>query len=210
MVDTAVYVGAGNDITPILIFKYITTFIYIDSQPLTEFGGTELFPGCERPEFPLQIYEILINNGFIKANNKTENLHEYYNSKTKCSLRYYMNCCFPKDLSQALLNDIKMSNILICCGYVPSAVIISMMKPGIKTFIGNNITCYNIKLDEEDYFTVVQALRETPSLISKYIRFDIPKIYLYGVNKYTEETHNSGFVVTSYKSIQDLYKCKLK
>jgi len=36
--NTAVYIGAGIDIVPVLLFPNITKFIYIDSQPLTEFG----------------------------------------------------------------------------------------------------------------------------------------------------------------------------
>jgi hypothetical protein len=209
MSDTAVYVGAGTDIKPLLIFKNIGTFIYIDSQPLTEFGSTALFSGCARPKFPLQIYQILTKHGFIKTNQKTPNLHEYYNPKTGRTLKYYMNCCFPKDLSQELLNTIKLANTLICCGHTPSAGLITMMKPGPKTFIGDNKTCYHTEPDDEEYFTVDQALREDPSLMTNYIRFDIPKGYPYWEDAYTEESHTTRFVITTYKSIQDLYKSKL-
>jgi len=206
MSDTAVYVGAGTDIKPLLIFKNIGTFIYIDSQPLTEFGNAALFSGCARPKFPLQIYQILTKHGFIKTNQKTQNLHEYYNPKTGRTVKYYMNCCFPKDLSQDLLNTIKLANTLICCGHTPTAGVITMMKPGPKTFIGDNKTCYHTEPDDEEYFTVDQALREDPSLMTNYIRFDIPKGYPYWEDAYTEESHTTRFVLTTYKSIQDLYK----
>ena len=206
MSDTAVYVGAGSDIKPLLIFKYISTFIYIDSQPLTEFGGIALFPECARPKFPLQIYKTLTKHGFIKIVQNTPNLHEYYNPKTRRTLKYYMNCCFPKALSQDLLNDIKSANILICCGYTPCAELITMMNPGPKTFIGDNKTCYHLEEDDEQYFTIDQALRENPSLMTNYIRFDIPKGYPYWEDDYTDTTHTSHFTISSYKSIEDLYE----
>jgi hypothetical protein len=206
MPDTAVYVGAGTDIKPLLIFKYISTFIYIDSQPLTEFGNAALFSGCARPKFPLQIYQILTKHGFIKTTQITPNLHEYYNPKTGRTLKYYMNCCFPKDLPQCLLNDIKTANTLICCGHSPPAALISMMKSGPKTFIGDNKTCYNLEQGDEQYFTVDQALREDPSLMTNYMRFDIPQGYPYWEDEYTDITHTSRFIVSSYKSIEELYK----
>ena len=34
----AVYVGAGHDIIPVLVFRDIKKFIYIDSQPFSEHG----------------------------------------------------------------------------------------------------------------------------------------------------------------------------
>ena len=104
MTNIAVYVGAGKDIKPVLLFKHIVTFIYIDSQPLTEFGNSELFPAYERPEFPHKIYKSMTKIGFIKKNDFDENLHEYFNSKTGQTLKYYMNCCFPNNLSKNLLD----------------------------------------------------------------------------------------------------------
>ena len=35
---TAIYIGAGVDIRPIQLLKYIKFFYYIDGQPFSEFG----------------------------------------------------------------------------------------------------------------------------------------------------------------------------
>jgi hypothetical protein len=210
MLDTAVYVGAGADIRPILLFTHIKTFIYIDSQPLTEFGGYELFPGCERPDFPVKITQILEKYNFTKSDTQDQNLHLYFNKKTEQLVKYYMNCCFPHNLSQNLLKNIQMANVLICCGYCPHVNILSLMNPCPKTFIGDNKTCYDIPEGDENYITVDRILNANPSLMKEYIRFDYPQDYKYWEYEYIEEAYIGQFVITSHKTLADLYTAKCK
>lgn len=187
---TAVYAGAGDDLSPAILFPSIKRFIYIDSQPLTEYGGLRLFPGCSRPNFVARVEREMQKNGFTKL----ENTLEYHNPETKQCIKYYMNCCFPRELSAPLLRDIKTADTLICCGHVPSEILIRLMKDGPKTFIGNNITCY--KNDNETYWTVDQALRENPDLFHQYIRFDVEE---------TDEGYDvSRAPITFYKNLQEL------
>ena len=107
------------------------------------------------------------------------------------------------------LNDIKTANILICCGHDPSSNLIALMKPGPKTFIGDNRTCYTIEGDE-GYFTVVRALTDEPHLMENYIRFDMPKDYPYWKDNYTKESHINKVAITYYKSIEDLFNTRVK
>jgi hypothetical protein len=193
----AVYVGAGDDVSPAIVFPHIKTFIYVDSQPLTEYGGVSLRPEYERPNFPKRVTTSMNKHGFfLGAERKCTEPYVYYNKQTLQKIKYYMNCCFP-NCSERLLRDIKRSSILICCGHNPCASIIKCMKDGTKTFIGNNITCYDGSKDD-GYRTVDEELLENPSLMDTYLRFDV-------IEK------NSGYDVSSksvswHKNIIDLYK----
>jgi hypothetical protein len=51
---SAFYPGAGIDIFPLIMFRSIKKWIYMDSQPKSEFGNIE-FNGCGRPKFIEQL-----------------------------------------------------------------------------------------------------------------------------------------------------------
>lgn len=200
MGDTAVYIGAGTDIVPILKFKNIKTFIYVDSQPLTEFGSIEPYPEYERSQFPIRFYTLMKKYGFHKIYNEDTLVHIYYNPISRITLKYFMSVCFPNNLSDLLLQEISRADTLICCGYLPGETILDLMKPGPKIFIGNDITCYN----DDSVRTVAGALKENSALMSEYIRIDFTKGYPYWEESNIEENHVARFNVTIYKTLQDM------
>ena len=205
MNNTAVYIGAGMDVIPILLFKHIKNFIYVDSQPLTEFGSTELRPEYERSDFPFRFYQIMNRLGFIRTFNENTNLQQYAHPKTGTCVKYFMSERFPSHLSDELVKTIQDANILISCGHNPSEKILELMRPGRKVFIGDNQTYYDSDKDEP---TVVDKLLQDPSIMKQYIRFDIPKGFPYWDDNYIETHHVSRFNVSVYTSLGELYETR--
>ena len=115
-----------------------------------------------------------------------------------------MNTNFPTNLSQMAKDYISTASILICCGHNPNKIILDLMKPGPKTFIGNNQTVY-LPDDEDD---VCNALYKNNKLIIEFIRFDIPKNYSYWEPLYVEEVHSKDFRINVYSSLKSLYNDK--
>lgn len=203
---TAVYIGAGQDFIPIVLFRQtIRTFIYVDSQPLTEFGS---LPPCDefsRPEFSMDVYHKMKQYGFKKClGESTDNLDVYMNTKRGTELYYFKNQLFPNFIDNECIEAISKASILFCCGYMPNEKIIEMMKPGPITFIGDNKTIY--RYDEgEDESKLVRILDITPRIFESYTRFDIPKIYKWWEGEIVEECDVTNFKVTKHSSLQELY-----
>jgi hypothetical protein len=206
MLDTAVYVGAGTDIIPVILFRNIGTFIYIDSQPLTEFGSVELRPGYMRPNFPHKFATTIAKLGFRKISTNDSDTHIYVHPIKRTTLKYFMSVRFPS-VNKELLAEISEANTLICCGHFPSGELLNMMKPGPKIFIGDNKTAYSCEDEPDEFPTVVSIIRSNPSVISKFIRFDIPTDnYNYWEPLYVESFHVARFPVSEYRSLQELIK----
>lgn len=209
---TAVYVGAGIDIIPILLFRDIKTFIYIDSQPATEFGSSLLYPGYERPRFPGLLLNTMKRLGYVACKQSTnKNLQEFVNLASGTEIFYYMNNCFPHKLDAGCVEAISKASTLICCGYTPHQSIITMMRRGPLVFIGNNNTVY--RQDEDlarDGNFLIDTLHKNPKLFDEYIRFDIPTGYESWIDYYIEKPHVVNFKVTKYLSLQELYNSRLR
>lgn len=207
MLDTAVYVGAGTDIIPVLLFKNVGTFIYIDSQPLTEFGLLELRPGYARPNFPNKFAMVIAKFGFRKISGDDPNTHVYVHPTKRTTVKYFMSVCFPFVENKQLLTEISEANTLICCGHNPSGRLLNMMKPGRKVFIGNNNTVYDCEDEPDEFPTVLSVIRSNPDIISKFIRFDIPSNnYNYWEPLYVEAFHVARFPVSEYRSLNEFIK----
>lgn len=203
---TAVYIGAGQDFIPIMLFRQtIKTFIYVDSQPLTEFGS---LPPCDefsRPKFTMDIYHKIKQYGFKKCSGEsTDNLDVYMNTKRGTELYYYKNQRFPHAVDGGCIAAISKASILFCCGYMPSEQILEMMKPGPITFIGDNKTVYRYDEGEDDS-NLVKILKEEPKIFETYMRFDIPKTYKWWDGEIVEEWYVANFKVTNHSSLQELY-----
>jgi len=188
--DSAVFIGASINILPVLLFRNIQTFIYIDNLPNMD--------GNMEHNFTKTVNGI----GFHKMpKGPNAKLHEYTH-KSRCTrILYFMNNAFPDKMDPTALEYIRKSAILICCGYVPHKSIFEYMKPGPKYFIGDNITYYLSSWNRDN---VCEYIQNGGVLIKEFYRFDIPKSYPYWIPQYVEEHHIVKIPVTKFDSLENM------
>lgn len=177
MYTTAVYVGAGLDFTPVRTFGWIDRFIYIDSQPLTEYGSFE-----SREDFEYELMDAMKALGrVIKLPNSNLIILSLPDAR---QLLYYTKNCFPQALDADCRALITTASVLICCGHIPNPLILSAMKSGPKIFIGDNKTCYNWA--DGDYYTeLVKRIYNDPSTFEQYIKFDRSSVWATSVTRHS-------------------------
>lgn len=148
---SAVYIGAGLDIIPIIVLTHIKKFIYIDSLPKSEYG-TFCFED-ERfynKKFIENLNKVMKNNNFdlLKQN---ENYLEFYEKDTKDrKVKYFINMPFPENLTDESIEEINNCDTLILSGYCPHKVLIELM-PKLNNIIGNTHTVYiHDEYEDED------------------------------------------------------------
>ena len=184
--NKAVYIGAGTDILPALLFPSLKEFIFIDSQPFSEHGTHTYHVEGEkyisthdvlkkdrfenlfsRPLFLPSLEKVMNQNNF-KSVQSTPDYILYQNNLTNQTIKYYYSCSFPEYLDNDIISDIKSCNTIIVCGHHPNKVILDYLQSPTY-LIGNSRTVYKIDSDDEDYEkSVIKSILDTPSLISHY------------------------------------------
>lgn len=140
--DKTVYIGAGHDIIPVIIFPEIKEFIYIDSEPKTEYRGGV----CYNRSFVPRLVKLFEANNFV-CRSKSENYIEFTGDGGR-SVKYYINTIFPDNVSNDIKKELACATNLIVCGYDPHKNILNLM-PALQTIICNTHTCYS--LDRSEY-----------------------------------------------------------
>lgn len=92
---SAFYPGAGTDIIPPILFRNIKKWIYMDSQPNSEFGN-KIGLGY-RTKFIPKMLSIMIQNGF-ELQSVEENTYTFFNRIHDQKIIYETNTVFPEDL----------------------------------------------------------------------------------------------------------------
>jgi hypothetical protein len=92
---SAFYPGAGTDIVPPVLFRNIKNWIYMDSQPKSEFGN-EIGTGY-RTQFIPKILTIMLQNNF-ELQSVDSDIYTFYNREYEQKIRYETNTVFPEDL----------------------------------------------------------------------------------------------------------------
>lgn len=139
--SSAFYPGAGLDIFPPIMFRHIKNWIYMDSQPGSEFGDIK-FNGCERSKFIEQLKQIMVQNEFTQKNIDS-NTYTFYNSEYKQTIRYETNSVFPHFLKQQHYD----CDTLVLCGFSMDDKPLGFINK-YSHIITNNITCHDLE-DEE-------------------------------------------------------------
>ena len=117
--------GAGMDFTPVRLFDWIDQFIYIDSQPLTEFGSLEPCKEFSRPQFESTLIAALRALGCVtRLPNSNLILLKLIDGR---QVLYYINNCFPH-IDASCRDLMGTASVLICCGHIPNPLILTYMK----------------------------------------------------------------------------------
>lgn len=131
--STAIYIGAGLDVTPVVVCLDIRCFIYIDAGPYRD-------PGCIGTK-PYMFYLLERANVMEQIGFTSMSGNLYYNSVTKQEIRYYDNTVFPDDL-RLIAEWIDQADTLIVAGHDPILPSGPFPFPNIRRVIGNLNTSY--------------------------------------------------------------------
>ena len=188
----AVYIGAGNDIIPFIVCDMIDTFVYIDSQPISEFGLTGWDDKTMyRYSFLNDIDKVMLQNNMVLSN-QTLNYLEYLEGLEYRRIKYFINTPFPEKVDTFLLKEIATSDTLIIAGYRPNSVIIKMM-PCLQNIILNTHTFYGCTGDDDD--DVINYLHNTSKSYRYYVMKEkIPYDYWIDDNITPDIKHNYSII----------------
>ncbi len=175
----AVYVGAGIDIVPVIVFTNITDFVYIDSKPFSEFGslsythtsGRETLEKSKRsdnlfsrPSFLTDLVSVMKQNNFSTVDH-LENEHMRFSNGNQ-TVTYYYSCAFPEYVEEPLIRDLCNCDTLILCGHDPHIDIFNYIKKQ-PVIIGTSHTSYED--DENSEKSTSRLLHRHPELASTYV-----------------------------------------
>jgi hypothetical protein len=194
---TLVYIGCGTDFDLLSELKEIKNFIYIDSQPKSEYGYMEYDTGYfHRKNYMINFREN-IDKSFIKVNLVPSYPDIYLNFLTDQTLYHYYNLPFPwtsrifqssitKEDIKKLINLLGSTTHLVIKGYNPATKI-------FKYFNNNQITLIT---DKNTYYPPL-----APN-ISLFLKPYIKYIYPEDINKVTSDLYlNSNDLQKRIKEI---------
>jgi len=201
----AVYIGAGLDILPVLLNEDIKDFIYIDSQPTSEFGILGFLDKTFfRKNFLESLKNIMQNNNF-KLQTNNNNCITYLNNNTNQTINYYINTPFPDKLNDNLINKISECDVLICIGHDPDKKILEYIKKPFS-FIGSTHTCY--EYNKETYETPQNStfleLYENKFKVSSYNLIADKSYYEYWKHDKINNKILNNFIMKKYNNLKDL------
>jgi len=209
--NQAVYIGAGLDLIPVLVCRDIKKFIYIDSQPFSEFGTdvytknydkiTASLETREKYEknnlfgrfnFRFRLDKLMKQNNFLLVSEKKYCL--LFKNDLNQVIKYHISCAFPEFITDEIVEDIAQCNTLILCGHHPKKIILALMKEP-KIIIGNCRTVYQDCDDEES--SIIEYLYNNPYIVEKYILLKEIKEY-----EYWEDSNILPSIKDNYESIE--------
>jgi hypothetical protein len=204
---TLVYIGCGTDFDLLSKLPQIKEFVYIDSQPKSEFGYIEYDTGYFHRKNYMKNFSENIDKSFIKVNLIPSYPDIYFNFSTDQTLYHYYSLPFPwtsrifqysitKDDIKKLKNLLGNTTHLVIKGYSPSTKIFKYFNKNQITLITDKNTYYpsNInKLDSEDLDKVTTDLFLNTNNIQKRIKeilyFD-DKTFINSYKSYIEFLYN--------------------
>lgn len=200
----AVYIGAGVDLIPFIVYDSIKTFIYVDSQPISEFGMVgwgekEMY----RHSFLDSLDKVMSQNKLWLVKSDI-NYMEYVTDYDKRCIKYFVNTPFPQKMNIMLYDEILSSDTLIIGGYRPSSSIIDMM-PFLKNIICDHHTFYGYTNDDDD---VVNYLYKTKSYEYNYSLMKEKTLYEYWKDENILPSMKENYKIEKYSTIKELYQSK--
>ena len=193
----ALYIGAGLDLKIIKNIPNVKKFVFVDSQPSSEFGleecwlkdpsyifncfcpsWTPFINDYYKPNFISDLKKTAVDENIkLVSEEVNKKLTFEYNNQT---IEYFVNISVPENLS-SIENDIENFNHLIVSGFFPHHSILDYTKKNI-TFWGNSNTiykqstkmnCLSNKNISEDKKTVIYKLNNESLYEKKFKTFKI-------------------------------------
>ena len=226
MSDTLLYIGAYTDLVPVLFFKDIKNFIFIDCVPFSSYGNTVALKEEIMTTIYASINEINIFKDYnqlgdtnflskleriMKQNNFNlieENLIDSYllYKNQDRTIKYYINRAFPQFLTQPIVKDIKECNILYISGHDPDKSVMNFIRRPF-TIIGCSNTNYSLNELEEN--STVKYLQHFKSEFNKYYFLEIIKEYEWWKEENINEYNMDKYNLVTCKNISEFTKFNL-
>jgi hypothetical protein len=146
--SSAFYPGAGCDVFPLITCRSIKNWIYMDSQPRSEFGDN-FYEGFERPKFIKQLIQVMAQNEF-DLNSIEDNIYTFYNSEHEQTVKYETNSVFPSYVQQRHYD----CETIVLCGFDLEEQTINFINK-FSHIIVNNISYHS--LEEEQLLLTKQV-----------------------------------------------------
>lgn len=195
------YIGAGLHTEVINDFTETKEFIFIDSQPRTEFGCEYYYKSFYRDIFNSLLNKlnsvnfILINK--IKLTNKFEKYNVPNLESTKLiftnnssNINYYISTSLPYDYDNYVLhNDIKNCDTLLISGHYPNIIFLNHIQKPFNlilysdTYYPRNINDLDINNEEN---LIISYILKNPNQIKSYTLVDYNTGNKYSYNTYDD------------------------
>lgn len=179
----AIYIGAGLDILPVLLFPEIREFIFIDSLPFSIHGNDvydlrsdrkwsvsreERFNNAfSRTEFLTRLNQVMFQNEF-ELFKQTEEYLEYHHTQSTRVVRYFYSCAFPEHITPSISQHLKGIDTLILAGHEPHRDILNFVNTPVNIIV-NDKTIYTI--DTYDDISTFQQLRDNLNLVGSCYKY---------------------------------------
>lgn len=211
------YFGPWDHIDPVIHFPLIKEFVFIDTQPRSEFDKKNIFETCfYRDKFynnlvmKCNTYGFVLNNTYVldpyyykkigadlSYDNINPTLLTFHNYKTNQTIKYYISTNILYNMCPMLENDILTSDGLILSGYHPHKILFSYISSKLKTIYCYTATCY----DYNDYYK--------DNIISGLYNNNINVIYIIISNDTGEQLHAFDTINMVNLYLDQAYKNKL-
>jgi hypothetical protein len=168
MESKLLYCGAGLDLSIVFMFKDISIFYFVDSQPFSEYGskihldsnGSNIFT---RPNFISDLKKESIKYGFSILN-EIKNMITFTHNFIK--IYYYINTAVPEHFNR-IPHDF---NMILIKGFIPDAIVLNDFN--IKTIFvhhGTSLLKSDSIVNFNDFTKINYCLHYSNYNIKKFI-----------------------------------------
>ena len=187
-INKILYIGTGNHIEPVRDFPLVKEFIFIDTQPRSEFDNISFYQKFYRQNFydnlvhkcncfgfRLKSEEVLDSSYYkstftlwqriyyslwdVLPHHINPTLLTFFNERTSQTIKYYISTNIEYNMTISLQQDIEEADALIVSRYHPNIKLLEYFtKP--KIFIGYSNTYYDANADEDTNIITVLHQKE--------------------------------------------------
>jgi len=201
----ALYIGAGTDILPLLLFPTIHEWIYMDSQPRSEWG---ILPSTTSTTFLPLLHSLLQASKWVQQTSKDADKEPkdalvYQNPITNQRLTYFINTACPEELTEEHRRLFSTADTLVLIGHDPAFL---DMLPLRIHLITNLHTTYDRNLPDR----MIAFLAAHPDRIASIVQIRETRPYDHWENILPPMEHMSVVSLSTWEELEsNLYKQQL-